>query len=126
MDACNLHHKYYIKPPWFSGACATAKADRNHFFCINLCLKLSSDRVVIVAKEFLNLPNMVILIKQESITYEKLGCHNFWRTANSVPSKGKTAFPHVFNDLGTLMLTDHIILYLVSLLKRIGNCIIFL
>ena len=44
---------------------------------INLCLKLSSDRVVIVAKEFLNLPSMVILIKQESITYEKLGSHNF-------------------------------------------------
>ena len=93
---------------------------------INICLRLSSDRVVIVAKEFLNLPNMVILIKRESLTFKKLGSRNFWRTANSVPNKSKSAFPHLVNGLKTLILTVHIFLYLVSLLKLTGKCIIFL
>ena len=42
MSGCRLelmyiipHHKYQVKPrssPWFSAACATIIADRNHFF----------------------------------------------------------------------------------------------
>ena len=38
-----------------------------------------------------------MLIKQESITSQKLGCRNFWRIANSVLNKGKSAIPPLFN-----------------------------
>ena len=43
-----------------------------------------------------------MLIKQESITSQKLGCHDFWQTANSVLSKGKSAIPPLFNGLEVL------------------------
>ena len=64
-----------------------------------LILKQSSDRLVIVAKGFLKLPNLHMLIKQESITSQKLGSRDFWRIANSVLSKGKSAIPPLFNGL---------------------------
>ena len=38
-----------------------------------------------------------MLIKQESITYQKLGSWDFWRIANSVLNKGKSAIPPLFN-----------------------------
>ena len=38
-----------------------------------------------------------MLIKQESITFQKLGSHDFWRIANSVLNKGKSAIPPLFN-----------------------------
>ena len=38
-----------------------------------------------------------MLIKEESITSQKLGSGNFWRIANSVLNKGKSAIPHLFN-----------------------------
>ena len=38
-----------------------------------------------------------MLIKQESITFQKLGSHNFWRIANSVLNKHKSAIPALFN-----------------------------
>ena len=53
------HRKYQVKPhssPWFSAACAAAIVHRNHFF--RLCQK------VIIAKGFLKLPNLRMLIKQ--------------------------------------------------------------
>ena len=39
-----------------------------------------------------------MLIKQESITSQKLGSSNFWQIANSVLSKGKSAIPPLFNS----------------------------
>ena len=61
-----------VKPhssPWFSAACAAAIAHRNHFFVctkrINLLLKESSDKLI-VAKRFLKLPSLHMLIKQNS------------------------------------------------------------
>ena len=39
-----------------------------------------------------------MLIKQESITSQKLGSRNFWRIANSVLKKGKSAIPPLFNS----------------------------
>ena len=39
-----------------------------------------------------------MLIKQKSITYQKLGSHNFWQIANSVPNKGKSAIPPLLSD----------------------------
>ena len=38
-----------------------------------------------------------MLIKQESITFQKLGSQDFWRIANSVHDKGKSAIPPLFN-----------------------------
>ena len=38
-----------------------------------------------------------MLIKQESITFPRLGCHDFWRIANSVLNKDKSAIPPVLN-----------------------------
>ena len=74
IDVYIPHHKYQVKPHLslcFSAACVVAIVHRNHFFCfinrINLLnLKESSDRPVIVAKGFLKLPNLHILIKQKS------------------------------------------------------------
>ena len=34
---------------------------------------------------------------KESITSQKLGSRDFWRIANSVPNKGKSAIPPLFN-----------------------------
>ena len=38
-----------------------------------------------------------MLLKQVSITSQKLGSQDFWRNANSVLSKGKSAIPALFN-----------------------------
>ena len=35
---------------------------------------------------------------KESITSQKLGSRDFWRIANSVLNKGKSAIPPLFND----------------------------
>ena len=35
---------------------------------------------------------------KESITSQKLGCRDFWRIANSVLNKGKSAIPPLFKD----------------------------
>ena len=50
---------------------------------------------MIVAKGFLKLPNLHIT--KESITSQKLGSQDFWRIANSVLNKGKSAIPSLFN-----------------------------
>ena len=34
---------------------------------------------------------------KESITSQKLGCRDFWRIADSVRNKGKSATPPLFN-----------------------------
>ena len=48
---------------------------------INLLnLKYSSDRLVIIAKRFLKGTNLHMLIKQESITSQKLGSQDFWQS----------------------------------------------
>ena len=38
-----------------------------------------------------------MLIKQESITSQKIGFWDFWRTASSLPNKGKSSIPPLFN-----------------------------
>ena len=43
---------------------------------------------------------------KESITSQKLGCRDFWRIANSVLNKGKSAIPPLFNDLEVLSSTS--------------------
>ena len=73
---------------------------------------------------------------KESITSQKLGSRDFWRIANSVANKGKSAIPPLFNDPGvlssvsdkakllktflrTLILMTRVSLYLFSLLELI-------
>ena len=105
IDVYIPHRKYQVKPhlsPWCSAACTAAIVDRNQFFrCTNrinlLSLRSSSDRLVIFAKSLLKLPNFHMLIKKkESITSQKLGSRDFWRIANSIPIKGKSAIPSLF------------------------------
>ena len=63
-----------------------------------LSLKESTGRLVIVAKGFLKLPNLHMLLKQKSsIISRKLGSRDFWRIVNSVLKKGKSAVPLLFN-----------------------------
>ena len=45
----------------------------------------------------MKLPYLHILIKQESITSQKLGSRDFWRIAKSVLNKGNSAIPPLFN-----------------------------
>ena len=71
IDVYIPHRKYQFKPhssPWFLSACASAIAHRNHFFRLNQKDKSSDSKVKfrqasIVAKGFLKLPNLHILIK---------------------------------------------------------------
>ena len=59
--------------PRFSAVCATAMAHKNHYFCFNQVfnlphLKWSSERSVIVAKDFLKSPTLLMLIKQKNLS----------------------------------------------------------
>ena len=38
-----------------------------------------------------------MLIKQKSITSQKLGCRDFWQIASSVINKSKSAIPPLFS-----------------------------
>ena len=107
-----MHYcKYQVKPhlsPWFSAACAAAKVHRKHFCRLYQQNKSSESKVRFrqtsnVAKGFLKLPNLCMLIKQkELINSQKLGSQNFWRIASSVLSKGKSAIPPLYNGLEAL------------------------
>ena len=71
IDVYIPHRKYQVKPlssPWFSAACAAAIVHRNHFFRLYQQNKSSefSDKLVIVAKGFLKLPNLHMLLTQKS------------------------------------------------------------
>ena len=93
---------------------------------------------MIVAKGFLKLANLHILIKHKSPFFsQKLGSWDFWQIANSVLNKGKSAIPPLFNSLEvlpsaynkaklfagtflrTLILMTQLSLYLFSLLEVI-------
>ena len=81
---------------------------------------------------------------KESIAAQKLGSRGFWWCANSVLNKGKSAKPPLFNSPEVLSsasdkaelfaenfsknsnLDGSVSLYLISHLKLIWNCIIFL
>ena len=67
IDVYILHHKYQVQSrssPWLAAACAAALAHGNHFFRLYQQNKSSGSHLrLIVAKEFLKLPNQFILIK---------------------------------------------------------------
>ena len=81
IDVYIPHRKYQVKPhscPWFLAACAAAKR------------VLEAAKVAYANKT------------KESITFQKLGSRVFWRIANSVLSKGKSAIPAICNGLEAL------------------------
>ena len=109
IDVYIPHWKYQVKPhssPWFSAACAAAIVHRNYFFRLyqkdkSSDSKIKFRRLEIVAKGFLKLPNLHMLIKQ-SITSQSLGSHDFRRIAKSVLNEGKSAIPPLFNSPAVL------------------------
>ena len=96
-----------VKPhssPWFSAACAAAIVHRNHFFHLYQREKSSDSKVKFrlasnPCKRVIEAAKLVYANKtKESITSQKLGSRDFWRIANSVLKKGKSAIPPLFND----------------------------
>ena len=72
------------------------------FVCTNrinlLDLELSSESLVFDAKGFLKLLNVLILIKRKTlITSQKRDSHDFWRIANNVLKKDKSAISLLIN-----------------------------
>ena len=74
--------KFQGKPhsfPWFTAALAHSNHDFHlHQQSKSLHVKWNSDRLIIVAKWLLTLPNMLMLLK-EAITSQKHGSNDFWR-----------------------------------------------
>ena len=106
IDVYIPHRKYQVKPhssPWFSAACAAAIVYRNHFFHLYQKDKSSDSKVKFrpacnCCKRVLEAAKFAYANKtKESITSQKLGSRDFWRIANSVLNKGKSAIPPLFN-----------------------------
>ena len=106
IDVYKPHRKYQVKPhssPWFSAACAAAIVHRNHFFCLYQKEKSSDSKVKFRqasnhCKRIFEAAKLAYADKtKESISSQKLGSRDFWRTARSVLNKGKSAIPPVLN-----------------------------
>ena len=106
IDVYIPHRKYQVKPhssPWFSGACAAAIVHRNHFFCLYKKDKSSDSKRKFRqasnhCKRVLEAVNLAYANKtKESATSQKLGSRDFWRIANRVLNKSKSAIPPLFN-----------------------------
>ena len=146
IDVFTPHHKYQVKPhssPCFSAACAAAIVHRNHFFRLYQREKSSDSKVKFRqasnrCKRVLEAAKLAYANKiKESITSQKLGSRDFWRIANSVLSKGRSAISPLFNSpevlssasdkqncllktfLKTQILMTRVYLYLFSFLQLI-------
>ena len=106
IDVYIPHRKYQVKPhssPWFSAVCAAARVHRNHFFRLYQREKSSDSKLKFRqasnrCKKVLEGAKLAYANKtKESITCQKLGSRDFWRIANSVLNKGKSAIPPLFN-----------------------------
>ena len=111
IDVHIPHRKYQVKPhssPWFSAACAAAMFHRNHFF--RLYQKYKSSYAKVKFRQASNRCKWAVEAAKlayanktkESITSQKLGSRDFWRIANSVLNKEKSAIPPLFNGLQVL------------------------
>ena len=98
------HRKYQVKPqssPWFSAACTAAIVCRNHFFRLyqgeKPDYKVKFRQASNHCKRVLEAAKLTYANKtKESITSQKLGSCDFWRIANRVLNKGKSAIPPLF------------------------------
>ena len=115
IDVYIPHRKYQVKPhssPWFSAACAAAIVHRNHFFRLYQRERSSDSKVKFRqasnrCKRVLDAAKLAYANKtKESITSQKLGSRDFWRIANSVLNKGKSAIPPLFNGPEVLSSTS--------------------
>ena len=106
IDVYIPHRKYQVKShssSWFSAACAAAIVHRNHFFRLYQREKSSDSKVKFRqasnrCKWVLKAAKLAYANKtKESITSQKLGSRDFWRIANSVLNKGKSAITPLFN-----------------------------
>ena len=106
IDEYIPHRKYQVKPHlylWLSTACAGAIVHRNHFF--RLYQKDESSEYKVKFRQANNHCKRVLEAAKlaydnkikEPITSEKLGSCDFLQIANSVPNKGKSAIPPLFN-----------------------------
>ena len=111
IDVYMAHRKYQVKPhscPWFSAAFGAAIVHRNHFFCLHQSEKSSNSKVKFRqgsnhCKRVLEAAKLAYSNKRkESITSHKLGSLDFWRIADSVLNKGKSAIPPLFNGVEVL------------------------
>ena len=111
IDVYIPHRKYQVKPhssPWFSAASAAAIVHRNHFFRLYQQNKTPESKVKFrqasnCCKRVLEAAKLAYATKtKESIASQKLSSRDFWRIANSVLNKGKSAIPPLFNGLEVL------------------------
>ena len=90
-------------PGMYPAACAAAIVHRNYFFHLYQQNKTSESKVKFRqasnrCKRVLEAAKLAYATKtKESITSQKLGSRDFWRIANSVLIKGKSAIPPLFN-----------------------------
>ena len=113
IDVYIPHRKYQVKShssPWFSAACAAVIVHRNHFFRLYQREKTSDSKVKFrqASNRCKRVPEAAKLTyankTKESFTSQKLGSRDFWRIANSVLNKGKSAIPPLFNGLEVCLL----------------------
>ena len=107
IDVYIPRRNYQVKPhpsPWFSAACAAALVHRNHFFHLYQREKSSDSKVKFRqtsnrCKRVLEAAKLAYANKtKQSITSQKLDSRDFWRIANRVLNKGKSAIPPLFNS----------------------------
>ena len=100
------HRKFQVKShssPLFSASCVAAIVHRNHFFHLYQKDKSSDSKVKFRrasnhCERVLEAAKLAYANKtKEFIISRKLGSHDFWRIANSVLNKGKSAIPPLFN-----------------------------
>ena len=95
-----------------SAACAAVIVHRNHFFRLYQNDKSSESKVKFRqasnhCKRVLEAAKLAYANKtKESITSQKLGSRDFWRIANSVLNKSKSAIPPLFNGPEVLSSTS--------------------
>ena len=92
------HGKYQVKPhssPWFSAACAAAIIHQQSKYSES---KVKFRQASNHCKRVLEAAKLAYANKtKESITSQKLGSRDFWRIANSVLNKDKSAIPPLLN-----------------------------
>ena len=111
IDVYIPHKKYEVKPqspPWLSAVCTASLIHRNHLFRFYQKNKSNASNVKFRqasnhCKRVVEAAKLAYVDKtKESITCQKLGSCDFWRIANSVHNKNKSAIPSLFNDLEVL------------------------
>ena len=111
IDVYIPHRKCQVKPhssSWFSAACSAAIIHGNHFFRLYQREKSSDSKVKFRqasnrCKRILEAAKLAYANKtKDSIASQKLGSRDFWRIANSVLNRGKSAIPRLFSELEVL------------------------